>query len=448
MRVRPSARTGLASFWRRCPWGRLLLLGAMVMSACGTGGPPAPNVLLITIDTLRADHVGAWGYPLPTTPNLDALAADSVVFERASAHASWTLPSLATLMTSLHTSTHGCWTFQDALGQSFTTLAEILAEHGYATAAVVNHVFLGRRYGLHQGFRFFDESLVRRRGHSRRQITSDKVTGRAVRWIREHGNAETPWFLWVHYFDPHDIYRVHPGISERFGTKMPVQRYDGEIAFTDLHIGELLRVVDELATPERTIVWVVGDHGEEFGDHGGWFHGRTLYQEQLHVPLMVRAPHGTPGRFTAPVGLIDVLPTTLDLLGLPIPGDVQGESRVDAMRGAASASTPILAEVGLFRRSGARVSVQQGEWKLIRSQRSGDTRLFNLAEDPRELRDVAEAFPGRVRELETLMDAKVAAAREQARTYEATPRLQLTEPERRRLESLGYLELRRRAPGR
>lgn len=425
------------------------LLGAVLLAVvtgfggCAAGERP-PNLLLVTVDTLRADHVGAWGYDQPTTPNLDALATQSVVFEQASAHSSWTLPSLASLMTSLHSSTHGCWTFKSRLAESFETLAETLDSHRYTTAAVVNHVFLGKRYGLDQGFQFFDEELVRRSlRDSHKQITSDEVTRRAMTWLREYGSVKQPWFLWVHYFDPHDLYQVHPGISEAFGTDTPMRRYDGEIAFTDHHIGRLIRFIDEAGFRKQTVVWIVGDHGEEFGDHGATYHGRTLYREMLHVPFMVRAPKVKPARVRVPVGLIDFLPTTLDLLELPVPRHLQGRSLVGVMRGAESSAAPILAEVDLFGRG---VSVQQGDWKLVLSREPPGTGLFNLAKDPLERQNLAEAEPRRVKQMRALIETERGVARGLAGEYQQAAELQLSHQERRRLEALGYLTPKDQGP--
>ena len=267
-----------------------LLIGA----ACAPGGSDRerPNVLLIAVDTLRADHLESYGYRLPTSPALAELGATGVVFERAVAATSWTLPAFASVLTGHYTSTHRCWKHKSRLAPSFVTLPEILRDAGYDTACAISHIFLARRYGLQQGIVHFDTSFDLPVGHGDTEISSPGVTARGLEWI-EHkaaaGDGE-PWFLWLHYFDPHYKYVEHEGISETFGVEDPLERYDGEIRFTDGYIGEVLDALARTGLDESTIVVLVADHGEEFLDHGGQYHGHTLYQELVHVPLVVRAP--------------------------------------------------------------------------------------------------------------------------------------------------------------
>ena len=277
--------------------------------------PKRPNILLITVDTLRADHLQPYGYDRPTSPKLAQLAQSAMVFEDAQSSAPWTLPSLASLMTGLPSAAHGCRSFYSSLAPSYGTLAEQLLAGGYDTAAVVSHVFLGRPYGLHQGFVHFDDELVLEMTRSDEVISSVAVSDKGLAFLDAKAAAgeQEPWFLWLHYFDPHSVYQAHPDQVGTFGSKRPVDLYDGEIAFTDQHIGRVLSGLEGLGFDDDTVVVFTADHGEEFRDHGGVDHGHTLYQEQLHLPLIIRVPGEEPGRHPGMVRSIDLPATILDL---------------------------------------------------------------------------------------------------------------------------------------
>lgn len=443
-----------------------LILG--LASSCGDQATPSPaepgepraesgdpwNLLLIAVDTLRADHLGVYGYGRPTSPAIDRLMARSVVFEEAHASSSWTLPSFATLLTSLHSSTHGCWTFDSNLDPSFTTLAEMLAGSGYRTAGVVSHVFLGEPYGLAQGFEVYDSALVHATlRDSHRAISSPEVTRSAIREMERLASedAQDPWFLFVHYFDPHKGYREHDGLGHGMGVGDAVDRYDGEIAFTDAAIGELLDRLGSLGAGQRTVVAFVADHGEEFEEHGGFEHGTTLYQEVVHVPLGLRVPGYAARRVSEPVGLVDFTPTVLDLLGIPT-GDLPlaGRSLVPLMRGEASdpgsASTGAALMELRFERgstSGRVDALVVGDWKLVReSTVEGEvvrTQLFDRRNDPGDLRDVAKEHPERVEELTARLQDEVRQARSLADRFDQSAALELDDEELERLRQLGYV---------
>lgn len=432
MNVGPSRR-------RAAPLLLIAAIGLLGGCASGEQGLGARNVLLITVDTLRADRLGAFGYPRETSPAIDALAARSVVFENAQAQSAWTLSSLASLMTSLQTATHGAWSFDSRLDESFTTLAEQLRSRGYATFGVASHVFLGERYGLQQGFEGFDTDLVTDFVSSHEAITSPQVTERGIRWLKARSADPRPWLLWVHYFDPHASYREHAGFSERFGTRSDAQLYDGEIAFTDRSIGELLASLVDLGLADDTIVVLIADHGEEFGEHGGQGHGRTLHREVVHVPLLVHAPGFDPRRVEQRVSSVDVLPTLLDLLGLEPATPSAGRSLVPAMRGDELTDEPAIAELGLNPNN--RVdSVSAGAWKLMRQRTTGRTLLFDLVSDPGEFEDLAERHPERVEKLLALLDRAVAEADVLGAGFDRAGPLQLSPDELERLRALGYVD--------
>ncbi len=376
---------------------------AVVLTACGErafvppwAGEPPPNVLLLSVDTLRADHLGFHGYPRATSPNLDAFARTAVVFDDAQASASWTLPGLATVFTSTYSSTHNCWSFASRLDDSFTTLTEILTRAGYDSACVVSHLYCTVRHGLQQGFVHFDDTFAYPEADPVDAVTSQRIAERGIGFLERKAAAPDghPWFLWLHFFDPHDEYVEHPGISERFvtpgdrtATQVARDRYDGEIAYTDLHVGRVLQALEQTGQSDDTIVVFLSDHGEEFGDHGGYRHGHTLFAELVRVPLAIRVPSIAPRHVPELVRTVDVLPTVLELVGLRAPAGIEGQSLAPAMRGADLRALPALAEI---RTDAATLDcVVDGRFKLVRDlSRAGAPILFDLEADPGEMYDI------------------------------------------------------------
>jgi len=435
---RPRTRD-TAPGWPASGRRRFWLTACLLALGCGEPTDSPQNLLLITIDTLRVDHLGAWGYERRTSPGIDALAAQSVVFEEARSQSSWTLPSLASLMTSFYTSTHGCWDFDSRLSDSFTTLAEILTDNDYATAGVASHIFLAERYALNQGFQEYDQDLVLEGFASHAQITSPRITDKGIAWLAGRRHDPAPWFLWLHYFDPHAAYKRHPDISEAFGVERPVDLYDGEIAFTDRAVARLLARLAELDLAKQTIVVLTADHGEEFYDHRGKLHGKTLYHEVIRVPLMIRAPGYAPRRVRGAVRSVDLLPTLLELMGLPPPVEAEGLSLVSAMRGAPLDARPVLTEVQSTQ-YGKSESLAVGRWKLIRRDPEPSMLLFDLEADPEEKRNVAAEHPELVAELIEQMESTTKRARALSTHYGGPLRLQLSPNETKSLRQLGYLE--------
>lgn len=446
---------GLAARRSACfsvaPRAALALCGLLVGAACsnGSSAPPADpplssraNVLFITVDTLRADRLEPYGFEGPISPALDRLAADSVVFDEAQSSTSWTLPALATLMTSHPTSTHGAWDFESPLDESYSTLAEVLAADGYDTAAVASHVFLGREFGLAQGFTHFDDDLVQQIELSHLAVTSDAVTERGVRFVERKAAAkaagvdDTPWFLWLHYFDPHHTYYAHADFP--FGDTEEA-RYLSEIAFTDRAIGHLLEALSATGADADTVVVFTADHGEEFGDHGGAYHGLTLHREVLRVPLIVRIPGVASRRVGTVVGIGDVMGTVLEVLGVEPRGALSGRSLVPALRGEVLGEVPVLAE--LRRTVDARFdALVDGPWKLIRDRgEDGGRALFERIVDPAELLDVAHRHPGTAARLAETLDELVQEAELAGRGF-GRQRRGVGADMARALEALGYVD--------
>ncbi|MDP6762575.1 MAG: sulfatase [Planctomycetota bacterium] len=428
--------------------------GALLLAGCGGGdvsgrehAAPPRNLLLITVDTLRADHLGAYGYGRDTSPCIDALAAQSVLFEDAHASSSWTLPSLASLLTSSYPSAHGCWSDESSLSPAFETLAERLSREGFDTAAFVTHLFLDRRYGLAQGFDLYDQELVAKtRQASHLAVSSPELTRKAVDWLerRRASGSDAPFFLWVHYFDPHSNYQFHEGITEGFATPSPwgnshtkLDVYDGEISFTDRHIGALLRSLGKARVEDETMVILAADHGEEFGEHGLYGHRRHLHREVVQVPLMIRAPGIPARRIGQRVSMLDVYPTALALLGLEAEEGIQGANLAPVLRGGSLPPRQLLAELRVAKKTWL-ASICDGPWKLTVDFRTGQRRLYDLEVDPAEQADISVDHPDLVARLTDRLDMLVrdSAAIGHARKPGAT--VELTTQERARLRDLGY----------
>ena len=320
-----------------------VLVGAALAAAtCRRAIPVAtrPSVVLVTLDTERADHTSTYGYWLPTTPRLDAIAAQGTVFTNAYTATPSTAPSHASLFTSHYPSEHGVLRNGDVLDAP--TLTEILAHAGYATAAFVSAYPLARKFGYARGFAAYDDaftpgkaSIVMSEWEGQHVDSpafdrrADATTARALSWLSA-APRDRPLFLWVHYYDPHQPYDPPAPFRDAFqpaagSGRSPFERdvvaYDGEIRFADEALGRLIQAVDEVVGADRTIVVVASDHGEGLMQHGWMGHGAHLYEELVRAILLVRVPGVDGGRrCAAPVEMIDVAPTILALMGLPTTG--------------------------------------------------------------------------------------------------------------------------------
>jgi arylsulfatase A-like enzyme len=374
--------------------------------------PTRFNVLVVLIDTLRADHLGAYGYDRPTSPHIDALARDGVLFEEALAQASWTRPATASIMTGVDPPVHGAVGLRYGFRPDVPTLAEALHAAGYATAAFVTNVNVAGRFGFARGFDRY-EYLPEDENSPTLHVSAEVLVARARAWLDGQDPAR-PFFLYLHATDPHAPYAPPDALARTWvpgGTCGPEARrlleagkrdptaigpeqravligcYDAEIAYTDAQVGVL---IDDLARRhllDRTVVVVVADHGEEFLDHQGFEHGRTLFEEQLRIPLVIRFPDASRRgrRVAARARQIDVLPTVLDSLGLPIPAEVRGRS----LLGAIDANEPAGAVDSYAQtRLGARdlESLTTERWKVVQGHRQRDlsAQAFDLARDPEE----------------------------------------------------------------
>lgn len=322
------------------PW---CWLWAMLLAACAstatsappnTAASPRPNIVLITLDTTRADRMGFLGSERGLTPNLDELARRGVVFSRAYAQVPLTTPSHATILTGTYPGFNHVNYMGDPLGKAVPFLPEILHRNGYRTAAFVGALVLDPRKlapGFERGFGMYDAGFHRRRGSEDRyrslERRGEEVVNRAIAWLRKQPAG--PFFLWVHLYDPHDPYSP----PEPYQTRYQAEPYDGEIAYTDSVVGRLITGLRTRGLFDSALLAVMADHGEAFGEHGENHHGIFLYDETIHVPLLFKLPGQHSSRkVETRVGLVDVAPTILQAAHLPVPPVMQGESLLSFMK--------------------------------------------------------------------------------------------------------------------
>jgi len=415
-----------------------------------------PNVLLIVVDTLRADHLGVYGYERPVSPTIDRLAKDSIVFEDVTAHAPSTLPSMLQLMT-------GQLILAREIPPAHQTLAERFAKAGYATLAIVdNPVIELRDTGLRRGFAEFyanaplDERVNQQ--HWKTSTPADVITRRAIRWLEERSGRE-PFFAWLHYFDPHDpyhppfledapfdlesgsswtgdvrrnpIYRANP--ADRDGTAASdadrqrlIDLYDAEIHYLDRSLGDLLDSLERMGLYDDTLVLLTSDHGEAFGEHGQWTHGRSLHQVEIRVPLIAKLPEPETRHevSSATAQLLDVFPTLCAWVGLDCPEKLAGR---DLLNGAAPQDAYALWNHWAVARD--------GRWKLLENARRGTRQLFDLERDPGETRDLADSEPEVVERLQKRKEAWLRSMGRVPRDAAAESAEQVEQ-----LRALGYLD--------
>jgi arylsulfatase A-like enzyme len=397
-----------------------------------------PDVVLITLDTTRRDRLGLYGYSRKTSPNLDALAARSTVFERGIAASSWTLPSHASIFTGKYPSSHGAdydpegplrlaaaiegpaeWAEYRASGLSPSepTLALRLRDLGYQTAAVVGGPWMKKIFGLDRGFEIYDDRDI---GDVNGRLASEITTSAlALLEVRDR----RPLFLFLNYFDPHGPYHAPAPFGGSFGPD-PADRYDEEILYMDHHIGRLLDAMKGEGLFDRALIVVTADHGELLGEHGKMGHGASLFEEEIRVPFLVKYPEGEtpPARSLEPIHHVDVLALILESAGAPIERSPR----------------PLLAEVkplDFVSAEGAWRALYLGPHKLLWNG-LGHHRLHHLEFDPGEEMDLAAAEPERVKEAVTLLERVLASLPPPGKPG---PPAILDEETRKALRSLGYV---------
>ncbi len=425
--------------------------------------PQGYNVILIGIDTWRADHVSSFGYKHLTMPNVDDLASQGFRFINAYSTTSWTLPSFLSILTSLYQSSHGVISSEYKLAPSHITLAEILRNEGYVTAGFISGTYLKRTFGFDQGFDKYEEAVTSAQLiKTYDDITSPKITSLVDSWIRS--NRKRTFFVFAHYWDPHFDY-IPPApfdtifdpdyegnidgrnflSSPKVNANMDPQDlnhiislYDGELRWTDLHLGHLFDSLRHLGILDKTIIVIVGDHGEEFFEHGGKGHRNTLYNEVIHVPIILRLPKTpAPQVLKAPVSTVDIVPTLLDLLGIKPPGKFDGRSLVPLMKQPSMemANQPdraIYAELSDFLSC-----LIKGRWKIIYDSKANSWELYDIVNDFNETTNLAEAMPDTLSVLKTSL---LKWLKSQEQLHPQRSRARYNPETRRQLKALGYVQ--------
>jgi arylsulfatase len=435
---------------------------ALIGLATGSCAARDPNVVLIVVDTLRADRLGCYGYETDTSPSIDELARQSHLFEHAYATAPWTTPSVASIFTGRYPRSVGITDREAGLSDELVTLAELFERRGYQTKGIVSHFFIDERLGFAQGFELFN---AREAGRGRSYVSSPGVTEKAIRFIHRKGDGL--FFLFVHYFDPHYDYVMHSvlntypdyegrllGDDVRISNlrELSKQRelsqgdrrylealYDSEVRFTDHHVGLLLEALKRRGLYDDAIIVFTADHGEELGTApDGWVgHTKRLSQEMIRVPLLIKMPGQTQGRRAlTPVSLVDLMPTLARAIDAPIPAGVQG--RPIEIGSEETSVRPVFAET---RREASLDMVVSGRWKLVYDGEKQEHRLFDLVAEPGAQDDMSEEQPEVVAALE-VERARWDAAQEEASRKRGARDLReliLTEEEERQLRELGYV---------
>lgn len=468
--------------------GLLATLTLLLLLGCGPKPGPPEHVVVFLIDTLRADHLGSYGGPSGATPHLDALGAESVVFEAANAPAPWTLPSVTSLMTSTFPCEHGVLVDGDRLPDSITPLAERLRSVGFRTVNLYANPYAGEMSGLDRGFDLHRQGLD----------AGARAVERALDRPQE-GETTSRLFLYVHNTGPHDPYletqlhsEVEIPLEERktinrqlqtlrrlsradFTAERPigsvdnseVQRkvmanlrekkakvralYEQDVARADARLGQVIAVLEQRGLLEKTVFILVSDHGEEFDEHGGWQHDQSVYEELLHVPLMIRLPNArfAGRRVQEAVSLVDLVPTLASLLEQPgLAENSRGRSLLPLIEG--DSSSDVVRVTGMrdnrkkfFRpfheiRGEVQVVARKGEWKSIWNVETGTIELYDLSADPQERTDLALERSEIAAELRAASERWQAACQPAPRRTEASPDLDLEALER--LRALGYAD--------
>ena len=427
-----------------------------------------PNVVIYIIDTLRADHLGCYGYSRPTSPHIDGFARHATLFEEGRAQASWTRPAVATILTGLYPITHQAERTIDRLPERIETLAERLSAAGYETAMLTANGNVAGRFGFRQGFDQF-VYLPERRSARYTHVRSWEMNRQVFDWL-DHRRRGRPFFLVVHTVDPHEPYTprekyrkvlaadvedlsigVHAQVRRlpllspdeaRARAPLLEELYDAEIADNDASFGELVARFEHMGLGKDTAIFLLADHGEEFYDHGGWTHGSTLYEEQLRIPYVVRLPEGVGAGLVVhtPAEQVDVAPTVLELAGVALPPELPGRSLIgEIARRQGTEGEPSFAF--LDHDEHRMESVVDAQWKLLRIDRSNfvPTRppleLFALGSDPDELDDLALLRPLR----RLWLRGELAAVETRYRATLPAVRARVDRALAARLRALGYL---------
>lgn len=411
-----------------------VLIPLLLLTACkGKAPKPAsrPSVLLVTLDTTRADRLGAYGSSAGLTPFLDAYAAKSFVFTRCESAVPLTLPSHTSIMSGYLPVHHGVRVnVEMAVPKDVPLLAVDFKRAGYSTGAFVSSTVLLKRYGLDRGFERYDQSFYNSLEQGHQKASAKETLSKALEWIREQ---KGPVFCWIHLYDPHVPYAA----PEPFGSRYKKDPYDGEIAYMDSQLGAFWKSLSTSVDTNKLLTVFCADHGESLGEHGELDHGIFLYECTMHVPLIIHLPAQREARRVSErVSLVDVAPTILDETGLPPNPGADGKSLVPLLNGGKMAKRDFLLESmnGLMTYGWAPLfGLVSGNYKYILAPKP---ELYDLAKDPEEKNNLVTKFP----DIAANMRSKISSIQEAIKTKtSAAPETQTSEEELNQLESLGYL---------
>ena len=457
-------------------WPAAMAMLACLIYGCGGGAESdRPNLVLVTIDTLRADHCSCYGYERQTTPYLDHLAESGVLFDAAYAPTAVTGPTHATLFTGLYPFVHGVVRNGLVADDTRPTLAEVLRAEGYVTAGFVSSYVVSGRFGFARGFDHFDDDFEGAEPtFYAREWEGEKIEGqfdrraadtnaRVLDWLATTVRQK-PFFLWVHYFDPHQPYVPPPPYDSKFldrndpaPKQRDIARYDGEILYTDTELQRLVAAVERAAPADRTLLVVTSDHGEGLMDHGWPGHGPLLYEEDVRVPLLVRWPgRFRAGRVERPVALLDLMPTLLELFDVPQDEMfLQGRSLVPLLDGAqpGADAPPVYVQRRAYESKqlsqhayatgdeqvsleilGDKFAVRRGRWKYIEAREEATRELYDMELDPRERHDLSDERPQVVDELSRIIALWLTEQLDLATTLSQN----ISPEDLRRLRAIGY----------
>lgn len=456
----------------------LVLMAGVVCGFACRKKSAGPSVLLVIIDTLPAGHSSAYGYPLQTTRTLEALAKEGVRFEHAVSASPWTLPSLASILTGTLPSRHQAgrhldpWTMDDrrlaTMNENVVPMAEVFRQKGYATAGFFQNPFAHPGYGLDRGFEVYDYAP----GDNTTIRRADMVTATVGRWFSTRDRKNQPFFVAVHYFDPHLAYDPPPQFMVAFvygykgklvppfnpdaeeskrlrsGEVKPSEAdrdfirglYDAEVTFVDAQLGALFDFLRREGMYDPTLIIVTADHGEEFWEHGGFEHGHTLYRELLEVPLIIKFPQGQwAGTVVSErVSLLDLFPTLMNYFHWPVPFAVDGRSFLPAEGQNGFTFPPRTSIISENLHYGPeQQSLYSGSYQLIINRVTGRVELYNVAEDPGQTQNLL----GRPEELPAVLKSELEAVAKKMKELEgASPREASIDAETKaKLRALGYL---------
>jgi choline-sulfatase len=453
-----------------CLFGLTIWSTAITLTTSALAAPASPNVVLITVDTTRADHMGFLGSKLGLTPNLDMLAHDSTIFTHAYSQVPLTAPSHASILTGTYPQFHLVNDFQVPLAPELPYAPEILRSHGYHTAAFVAAMVLdpqvGFARGFERGFDTYDAGFHQMRPGEDRYHSSerrgDEVVAHALAWLDQH--PQGPFFIWVHLYDAHDPYDP----PEPYKTKYASALYDGEIAYADSAVGKFLTQLRERGLYNGAVIALMADHGEALGEHGEDTHGIFLYDETIHVPLVIKLPgadasdnhstdnHSAGKRIENRVELVDVLPTILQAIGIAVPAEVQGQSLLGLMTpkpaSAGNVNTSTAAEIAVPDRPAyAETDYPQRSygWSSLRALRTGKylyikaprQELYDQSTDPNAQHNLSSSSTAVTNTLAGQLDAfrqKTSNARE-------APQVAVDPAAQEKLAALGYVATNRNA---